>query len=53
MKPKPKVKEKDDIFIGRCLGDSFMIENYKNKTQRKAECCSQLKKRPKKRNVRT
>tara|TARA_R100001244_G_scaffold131014_1_gene103804 strand:+ start:656 stop:820 length:165 start_codon:yes stop_codon:yes gene_type:complete len=48
-KPRPKLKEKDEIFIGRCLGDAYMISTYPNKTQRLAECSVQLKQRPKRR----
>lgn len=45
--PKPKKNEKDEVFIGRCLGDQTMIKEYPNKTQRMAVCKVQLKYKPK------
>jgi len=44
--PKRKKNESDDVFVGRCLKDAFMMQTYKNKAQRHAVCCSQLKYKP-------
>ena len=46
--PKAKKNETRQAFMYRCLSDSFMIKEYKNKTQRVAVCSLELKKRDEK-----
>ena len=42
--PKPKSGEKEQDFISRCMSNSVMKEEFKDKDQRVAVCYSQFKK---------
>tara|TARA_R110000787_G_scaffold16595_2_gene50039 strand:- start:1425 stop:1613 length:189 start_codon:yes stop_codon:yes gene_type:complete len=46
--PKAKKNESTQSFMYRCLSDTFMIQEYKNKTQRVAICSLELRKRDEK-----
>lgn len=46
--PKAKKNENYQQFMYRCLSDAYMIDTYRNKTQRVAMCSLQLKKRDEK-----
>lgn len=39
--PKPKLKEKKDDFIKRCMSDKIMLKEYPDKSQRSAICNKQ------------
>jgi len=43
--PKPGNDEKDEDFIGRCMGDDVMNKDYPDSKQRAAVCYGQLKKK--------
>lgn len=38
--PTPKKNEKEDLFIGDCMGDSSMLKEFPNQKQRYAVCKS-------------
>jgi len=38
--PKPTPKEKEDKYIGDCMGDSSMMKEFPNQKQRYAVCKS-------------
>jgi len=38
--PKPRANEKEDKFIGDCMGDSVMNKDFPNQKQRYAVCKS-------------
>lgn len=38
--PKPRPNERQDDFIGRCMGDDTMIRDYRSQPQRFAVCLS-------------
>jgi|TARA_R110000751_G_scaffold78762_2_gene158939 hypothetical protein len=42
--PSKKDKEPQSEFISRCMGDSVMNKEFKNKNQRAAVCYNQYKK---------
>jgi len=39
--PKPKLNEKREQFIDRCMADSTMKNEFKNRAQRMAVCAKQ------------
>ena len=41
--PKPKAREKMTEFLGRCMTDATMEQEYPNKNQRIAVCARQWK----------
>jgi hypothetical protein len=43
--PSPKKSEKEQEFVSRCMGDSIMLDDYKDQKQRAAVCYSQYKRR--------
>lgn len=43
--PKPRKDEKQDAFIGRCMGDDVMRSEYKDQKQRAAICYGQWRDR--------
>jgi hypothetical protein len=40
--PEPKTKESNADFIGRCMGDDVMVEEYPDQKQRAAVCNAQI-----------
>ena len=42
--PEPKTKESNADFLGRCMGDDVMVEEYPDQKQRAAVCRSQYAK---------
>jgi hypothetical protein len=36
--PKPRKNEKEDKFIGDCMGDNMMLKDFPNQKQRYAVC---------------
>jgi len=46
--PKPKAKEKEQDFVSRCMGNSVMVKDYPDQSQRAAICYSEYSKRKKK-----
>lgn len=46
--PKANKNEKVQAFMHRCLSDVYMIDRFRNKTQRVAMCSLELRKRDEK-----
>lgn len=38
--PKPRKNQKEDLFIGDCMGDEAMMKDFPNQKQRYAVCKS-------------
>lgn len=45
--PKPRPTENQDDFIGRCMGDNTMMQDYSSQAQRFAVCLSTWNRREK------
>lgn len=43
--PKPRENEAEDDFIGRCMGDETMKDDFPNNAQRFAVCATQWRKK--------
>ena len=45
--PKPRPSEQRDDYIGRCMGDDTMIQDFSSQAQRFAVCLSTWNRRDK------
>lgn len=48
--PKPRPSEQRDDYIGRCMGDDTMIQDFSSQAQRFAVCLSTWNRREKSEN---